>query len=54
MVYVSVENILYVEKIMFEILLHVIVKMEHIQQELWIKLTMMELQTKNTNFNEKI
>ena len=30
MVYVSVENILYVEKIMFEILLHVIVKMEHI------------------------
>ena len=33
---VSVENVLYVKKIMFEILLHVIVKMGNIQQVLHI------------------
>ena len=30
------KNIMYVKKIMFGILLHVIVKMENIQQELWV------------------
>ena len=33
---VSVKNFMNVEKIMFEILLHVIVKMENIQQVLWM------------------
>ena len=33
---VSVKNVMYVKKIMFEILLHVIVEMEHIQQVLWM------------------
>ena len=33
---VSVKNILYVRKIMFGIPLHVIMKMENIQQVLWM------------------
>ena len=33
---VSVKNVMYVKKIMFGILLHVIVKMEHIYQVLWM------------------
>ena len=33
---VSVKNFMNVETIMFEILLHAIVKMENIQQVLWI------------------
>ena len=33
---VSVKNIIYVKKIMFGILPHVIVKMEKIQQVLWM------------------
>ena len=33
---VSVKNLMYVKKIMFGILLHVIVKIENIQQVLWI------------------
>ena len=40
---VSVKNIIYVKKIMFGILLHVIVKIENILQVLWIKLFMMKL-----------
>ena len=32
----SVKSVMYVKKIMFEILLHVIVEMEHIQQVLWM------------------
>ena len=32
----SVKNIIYVKKIMFGILLHVIVKMENIWQVLWM------------------
>ena len=33
---VSVKSIMYVKKIMFRMLLHVIVKMENIEQVLWI------------------
>ena len=33
---VSVKRVIYVKKIMFGILLHVIVKMENIQQVLWM------------------
>ena len=33
---VSVKNIIYVKKIKFEILVHVFVKMENIQQVLWM------------------
>ena len=33
---VSVKNIIYVKKIIFEILVHVFVKMENIQQVLWM------------------
>ena len=33
---VSVENVMYVKKIMFEILLYAIVKMENIWQVLWV------------------
>ena len=33
---VSVKNVMYENKIMFEILLHVIVKMENIWQVLWM------------------
>ena len=32
----SIKNITYVKKIMFAILLHVIVKIEYIQQVLWM------------------
>ena len=42
---VSLKNIIYVKKIMFGILLHVVVKMENIQQALWMiqQLHMMKL-----------
>ena len=33
---VSVKNVMYVEKIMFGILIHVIVKIENIYQGLWM------------------
>ena len=33
---VSIKNIIYMEKIIFGILAHVIVKMENIQQVLWM------------------
>ena len=33
---VSVKNVMYVKKIMIGILLHVVVKMENIEQVLWI------------------
>ena len=33
---VSVKNVIYVKRIMFGILLHVIVEMENIQQVLWM------------------
>ena len=33
---VSVKNVMYVEKFMFGILLHVIMKMENIEQVLWM------------------
>ena len=61
---VSVKNLMYVKKIMFGILLHVIVKIENIQQVLWIiqrlgvmklqnhtrkKQTLMKKKTKNNN-----
>ena len=39
----SAKNIIYVENIMFRILLLVIVKMESIWQVLWIKLFVMKL-----------
>ena len=35
-VVVSVKNVMYVKKIMFEILLHVIVKIKNTQQVLWM------------------
>ena len=44
---VSVKNVMYVKKIMFRILLHVIVKMENNQQVLWMlqQLCVMKLQS---------
>ena len=33
---VSVKNVIYVKKIIFGILLHAVVKMENIQQVLWM------------------
>ena len=41
----SVKNFMYVKKTMFGIPLHVIVKMENIQQVLLIKLFVIKLQT---------
>ena len=35
-VYMSVKNIMYVKKIIFGILLHVVAKMENIYQVLWM------------------
>ena len=52
----SVKSIIYVKKIMFGILLHVTVKMENIQQALWMiqQLSVMKLQSydEEINFNE--
>ena len=41
----SLKNVMYVKKIMFRILLHVIVKMENIKQVLWMiqRLSVMKL-----------
>ena len=56
---VSVINVMFVRNIIIGILLHVIVKIEKIQQGLWIirQLRVMKLQSYNektkTNFNEK-
>ena len=57
----SVKNVMDVKKIIFGILLHGVVKMENIQQVLWMiqRLRVMKLQsheetkTISTNFNEK-
>ena len=40
---VSVKKFVYVKKIMFGILLHVIVKMKNIQQILWVKIFVRKL-----------
>ena len=54
---VSVNNIIYVKKIIFEILLHVAVKIENIQQVLWmIQQYIEDAEAKSyhkTSFNEK-
>ena len=55
----SVKDIIYLKKIIFRILLHVIVKMQNIQQVLWMihQLSAMKSQSKKTKektkFNEK-
>ena len=59
---VNVKNVIYVKKTMFAIMLHVIAKLENIQEVLWIiqQLCVIKLysrtmkkQTISTNFNEK-
>ena len=50
---VSVENVMYVKKIVFGILPHVVLKMENIQQVLWMlqQLGAMKLYDKETKKN---
>ena len=55
---VSVQNVMYVEKIVFRVLLHVIVKMENIQQVFFEDSAIMcdeiiESYEEETDFNEK-
>ena len=52
---VSVKSVMYVKKIMLGILLHVIVKMENIQQVLWMiqGLRVMKLQNNTMKFCDK-
>ena len=55
---VSVQNVMYVEKIVFRVLLHVIVKIENIQQVFFEDSAIMcdeiiESYEEETDFNEK-